>query len=58
LRPYALYGDSIKIIPGALTRVAKKGSIVVNSSQGGEVKILGIKQLNKIMLGRIANTIY
>jgi uncharacterized circularly permuted ATP-grasp superfamily protein len=22
LRPYALYGDSIKIIPGALTRVA------------------------------------
>jgi uncharacterized circularly permuted ATP-grasp superfamily protein len=29
LRPYA-YGDSIKIIPGALTRVAlKKGSIVV-----------------------------
>jgi uncharacterized circularly permuted ATP-grasp superfamily protein len=42
MRPYALYGDSIKIIPGALTRVAlKKGSIVVNSSQGGEVKIHG-----------------
>jgi uncharacterized circularly permuted ATP-grasp superfamily protein len=39
LRPYALYGDSIKIIPGALTRVAlKKGSIVVNSSQGGGSK--------------------
>jgi uncharacterized circularly permuted ATP-grasp superfamily protein len=35
----ALYGDSIKIIPGALTRVAlKKGSIVVNSSQGGGSK--------------------
>ncbi len=39
LRPYALYGDEIKIIPGALTRVAlKKGSIVVNSSQGGGSK--------------------
>lgn len=39
LRPYALYGDEIKITPGALTRVAlKKGSIVVNSSQGGGSK--------------------
>lgn len=40
LRPYALYGnEGIKIIPGALTRVAlKKGSIVVNSSQGGGSK--------------------
>ena len=39
LRPYALYGEDIKIIPGALTRVAlKKGSIVVNSSQGGGSK--------------------
>ncbi|MBT2162808.1 circularly permuted type 2 ATP-grasp protein [Zobellia barbeyronii] len=39
LRPYALYGDDIKIIPGALTRVAlTKGSIVVNSSQGGGSK--------------------
>lgn len=39
LRPYALYGNEIKIIPGALTRVAlKKGSIVVNSSQGGGSK--------------------
>ncbi|WP_405571150.1 circularly permuted type 2 ATP-grasp protein [Winogradskyella sp. Asnod2-B02-A] len=40
LRPYALYGDEgIKIIPGALTRVAlEKGSIVVNSSQGGGSK--------------------
>ncbi|WP_179375689.1 circularly permuted type 2 ATP-grasp protein [Winogradskyella wichelsiae] len=39
LRPYALFGDDIKIIPGALTRVAlKKGSIVVNSSQGGGSK--------------------
>ncbi|WP_378179817.1 circularly permuted type 2 ATP-grasp protein [Aquimarina sp. SS2-1] len=39
LRPYILYGKEIKIIPGALTRVAlKKGSIVVNSSQGGGSK--------------------
>lgn len=39
LRPYIIYGDDIKITPGALTRVAlKKGSIVVNSSQGGGSK--------------------
>jgi uncharacterized circularly permuted ATP-grasp superfamily protein len=47
LRPYALYGDSIKIIPGALTRVALKGSIVVNSSQGGGKRYMGIKQLKQ-----------
>ncbi|WP_407084036.1 circularly permuted type 2 ATP-grasp protein [Tellurirhabdus bombi] len=36
LRPYILYGDSINVIPGGLTRVAlRKGSLVVNSSQGG-----------------------
>jgi uncharacterized circularly permuted ATP-grasp superfamily protein len=39
LRPYVLYGKEIKIIPGALTRVAlNKGSLVVNSSQGGGSK--------------------
>ncbi len=39
LRPYALYGESIEIIPGALTRVALvKDSLVVNSSQGGGSK--------------------
>lgn len=39
LRPYILYGKDIKIIPGALTRVAlKRGSLVVNSSQGGGSK--------------------
>ncbi len=39
LRPYILYGDSIKVIPGALTRVALvEGSLVVNSSQGGGSK--------------------
>lgn len=39
LRPYILYGKELKIIPGALTRVAlKKDSLVVNSSQGGGSK--------------------
>ena len=39
LRPYILYGKDIKVIPGALTRVAlTKGSLVVNSSQGGGSK--------------------
>lgn len=38
-RPYALYGERISIVPGGLTRVAlKKGSLVVNSSQGGGSK--------------------
>ena len=32
-------GDRIRITPGGLTRVAlKKGSLVVNSSQGGGTK--------------------
>jgi uncharacterized circularly permuted ATP-grasp superfamily protein len=39
LRPYILYGEKIEVIPGALTRVALvKGSLVVNSSQGGGSK--------------------
>lgn len=39
LRPYVLCGDDIRITPGGLTRVAlKKGSLVVNSSQGGGTK--------------------
>ncbi|MGI8438355.1 MAG: circularly permuted type 2 ATP-grasp protein, partial [Chthoniobacterales bacterium] len=39
LRPYILYGEKVKIIPGGLTRVAlTKGSLVVNSSQGGGSK--------------------
>jgi uncharacterized circularly permuted ATP-grasp superfamily protein len=39
LRPFALYGESIYIQPGGLTRVAlRKGSLVVNSSQGGGSK--------------------
>jgi uncharacterized circularly permuted ATP-grasp superfamily protein len=39
LRPYILYGNEIKVLPGGLTRVAlRKGSLVVNSSQGGGSK--------------------
>jgi uncharacterized circularly permuted ATP-grasp superfamily protein len=39
LRPYILYGERITIIPGGLTRVAlRRGSLVVNSSQGGGSK--------------------
>jgi uncharacterized circularly permuted ATP-grasp superfamily protein len=40
LRPFVLSGrDRMRIVPGGLTRVAmKKGSLVVNSSQGGGTK--------------------
>lgn len=39
LRPYILYGKDIFVQPGGLTRVAlRKGSLVVNSSQGGGTK--------------------
>jgi uncharacterized circularly permuted ATP-grasp superfamily protein len=40
LRPFVLCGpNGVEIIPGGLTRVAmNKGSLVVNSSQGGGTK--------------------
>jgi uncharacterized circularly permuted ATP-grasp superfamily protein len=39
LRPYVLTGRETRLVPGALTRVAlKRGSLVVNSSQGGGSK--------------------
>src|SRR5579862_4670174 len=39
LRPYILFGDKVTVVPGGLTRVAlRKGSLVVNSSQGGGSK--------------------
>ncbi len=38
-RPYSLFGEDVFTLPGGLTRVAlKKGSLVVNSSQGGGSK--------------------
>jgi uncharacterized circularly permuted ATP-grasp superfamily protein len=39
LRPYVLFGERAMVVPGGLTRVAlRKGSLVVNSSQGGGSK--------------------
>lgn len=39
LRPYILFGDKVTVVPGGLTRVAlRRGSLVVNSSQGGGSK--------------------
>lgn len=39
LRPFVLHGAETRLVPGALTRVAlKRGSLVVNSSQGGGSK--------------------
>ncbi len=39
LRPFVLSGREVRIVPGGLTRVAlRKGSLVVNSSQGGGTK--------------------
>jgi uncharacterized circularly permuted ATP-grasp superfamily protein len=39
LRPFAVSGETIKIIPGGLTRVAMtEGSMIVNSSRGGGSK--------------------
>jgi uncharacterized circularly permuted ATP-grasp superfamily protein len=39
LRPFLIYGQDIDVVPGGLTRVAlRKGSLVVNSSQGGGSK--------------------
>lgn len=39
LRPFILYGQQLYVLPGGLTRVAlRRGSLVVNSSQGGGSK--------------------
>ncbi len=39
LRPFALTGEDTWVLPGGLTRVAmKRGSLIVNSSQGGGSK--------------------
>ncbi|HEV2186449.1 MAG TPA: circularly permuted type 2 ATP-grasp protein [Stellaceae bacterium] len=39
LRPFAITGESTWVLPGGLTRVAlRRGSLVVNSSQGGGSK--------------------
>lgn len=39
LRPFAISGERVEVLPGGLTRVAlREGSLVVNSSQGGGSK--------------------
>ena len=43
LRPFVLHGQETRIVPGAFCRVAlRKGSLVVNSSQGGGGKDLWV----------------
>ena len=57
LRPYILVGDTVTIVPGGLTRVAlRRGSLVVNSSQGGGRKIRG--SYTTKMLSRVADNLY
>src|SRR5437016_7646060 len=47
LRPYILMGEKVTIVPGGLTRVALcKGSLVVNSSQGGGSKDTWVLRAN------------
>ena len=47
LRPYVLFGEEIDVQPGGLTRVAlTKGSLVVNSSQGGGSKDTWVLQMD------------
>ena len=69
LRPYILYGDEIRVVPGGLTRVAlRKGSLVVNSSQGGGSKdtwVLSPDAGGRVMraeplplLSRVADSVY
>ena len=43
LRPFVLHGQETRIVPGAFCRVAlRRGSLVVNSSQGGGGKDLWV----------------
>ena len=47
LRPFVLSGNETSVVPGGLCRVAlKKGSLVVNSSQGGGTKDTWILEKN------------
>src|SRR6202044_2896847 len=56
LRPYVLYGDKVTIVPGGLTRVAlTRGSLVVNSSQGGGSKDTWVLQgQHEVAAGEVA----
>jgi uncharacterized circularly permuted ATP-grasp superfamily protein len=56
LRPFVLSGKETRIVPGGLTRVAlKKGSLVVNSSQGGGTKDTWVLADKHISDGPIAD---
>ena len=53
LRPFVLSGDDIEVIPGGLTRVAmRRGSLVVNSSQGGGSRTPGCSPRHPTMRWR------
>ena len=73
LRPYILYGENVTLVPGGLTRVAlRRGSLVVNSSQGGGSKDTWVLRANRTygrkdssdshtergMLSRVADNFY
>jgi uncharacterized circularly permuted ATP-grasp superfamily protein len=57
LRPFAVFGDEIRIVPGGLTRVAmREGSMIVNSSQGGGSKdtwVLDDGELSELSPGMV-----
>ena len=58
LRPFILHGERDQVVPGALTRVAlKRGSLVVNSSQGGGSKDTWVFECS-LMLSRVADSLY
>src|SRR5207244_2246855 len=60
LRPFILYGDRVRVLPGGLTRVAlREGSYVVNSSQGGGSKdtwVLAARTLGSCRQSRTRST--
>jgi uncharacterized circularly permuted ATP-grasp superfamily protein len=57
LRPFILYGEEIFVLPGGLTRVALvKGSLVVNSSQGGGSKDTWVVDANHAASWEAATT--
>ena len=62
LRPFILSGEKVVVTPGALTRVAlRRGSLVVNSSQGGGSKdtwVLAEESRRAMMLARVADSLY
>jgi uncharacterized circularly permuted ATP-grasp superfamily protein len=58
LRPYILYGRDVFVLPGGLTRVAlRKGSLVVNSSQGGGSKDTWVLADDPAVMGETCETV-